>query len=169
MAQSSTFHCIDAHTGGNPVRLVYSGGPPLDGDSMLDRQQHFMAEFDWIRTSLMYEPRGHAMMSGGILYLGGGTPVQQECGVDDTVEHVLVEPVRGLGDRPLDGPTGPGLDQRLLQPVSVFQRLGRLFLHQHRLRSAGRAYRNARRILAVVAAFGSDVHLEVRERSHQLS
>jgi len=62
------FHCIDAHTCGNPVRLVYRGGPPLDGDSMLDRQQHFIAEYDWIRTALMYEPRGHAMMSGSILY-----------------------------------------------------------------------------------------------------
>jgi len=62
------FHCIDAHTCGNPVRLVYRGGPPLDGDTMLDRQQHFIAEYDWIRTALMYEPRGHAMMSGSILY-----------------------------------------------------------------------------------------------------
>jgi 4-hydroxyproline epimerase len=62
------FHCIDAHTCGNPVRLVYRGGPPLDGESMLDRQQHFIAEYDWIRTALMYEPRGHAMMSGSILY-----------------------------------------------------------------------------------------------------
>jgi len=63
-----TFSCIDAHTCGNPVRLVYRGGPELEGDSMLDRQQHFMAEYDWIRTSLMFEPRGHAMMSGSILY-----------------------------------------------------------------------------------------------------
>ena len=68
MAEKSTFHCIDAHTCGNPVRLVYHGGPELEGESMLDRQQHFMAEFDWIRTSLMFEPRGHAMMSGSILY-----------------------------------------------------------------------------------------------------
>jgi len=68
MAQPTTFHCIDAHTCGNPVRLVYSGGPELEGDSMLDRQQHFMAEYDWVRTSLMFEPRGHAMMSGSILY-----------------------------------------------------------------------------------------------------
>ncbi|MFC1689642.1 4-hydroxyproline epimerase [Pseudomonadota bacterium] len=68
MAGTHTFHCIDAHTCGNPVRLVYSGGPQLDGETMLDRQQHFIAEFDWIRTSLMYEPRGHAMMSGSILY-----------------------------------------------------------------------------------------------------
>jgi len=65
---ATRFHCIDAHTCGNPVRLVYRGGPRLDGDSMLDRQQHFIAEYDWIRTALMYEPRGHAMMSGSILY-----------------------------------------------------------------------------------------------------
>lgn len=64
----TTFHCIDAHTCGNPVRLVYHGGPDLDGETMLDRRQHFIAEYDWIRTSLMFEPRGHAMMSGGILY-----------------------------------------------------------------------------------------------------
>jgi 4-hydroxyproline epimerase len=62
------FHCIDAHTCGNPVRLVYRGAPELVGDSMLDRQQHFIAEYDWIRTALMFEPRGHAMMSGSILY-----------------------------------------------------------------------------------------------------
>jgi len=68
MVKKTTFHCIDSHTCGNPVRLVYSGGPELDGDTMLDKQQHFMAEFDWIRTSLMFEPRGHAMMSGSILY-----------------------------------------------------------------------------------------------------
>ena len=66
--QPATFHCIDAHTCGNPVRLVYRGAPTLEGATMLDRQQHFMREYDWIRTALMYEPRGHAMMSGGFLY-----------------------------------------------------------------------------------------------------
>jgi 4-hydroxyproline epimerase len=35
---------------------------------MAERRQHFMREFDWIRTALMFEPRGHAMMSGSILY-----------------------------------------------------------------------------------------------------
>jgi 4-hydroxyproline epimerase len=50
------------------VRLVYRGAPPLEGETMLDKQQHFLAEYDWIRTALMYEPRGHAMMSGGMLY-----------------------------------------------------------------------------------------------------
>lgn len=62
------FHCIDAHTCGNPVRLVAAGGPKLEGDSMAERRQHFLREFDWVRTALMFEPRGHAMMSGSILY-----------------------------------------------------------------------------------------------------
>jgi len=62
------FLCIDAHTCGNPVRLVAEGGPQLEGDSMSERRQHFLRDFDWIRTALMFEPRGHAMMSGSILY-----------------------------------------------------------------------------------------------------
>ncbi len=64
----STFECIDAHTCGNPVRLVRKGGPPLVGNSMSERRQHFLHEFDWIRKGLMFEPRGHDMMSGSILY-----------------------------------------------------------------------------------------------------
>ncbi len=63
-----TFSCIDAHTCGNPVRVVQSGGPTLAGKNMSERRQHFLAEFDWIRTGLMFEPRGHDMMSGSILY-----------------------------------------------------------------------------------------------------
>jgi len=63
-----TFHCIDAHTCGNPVRLVRSGGPVLQGSSMSEKRQHFLKEFDWIRKGLMFEPRGHDMMSGSILY-----------------------------------------------------------------------------------------------------
>jgi 4-hydroxyproline epimerase len=64
----STFHCIDAHTCGNPVRLVTSGAPPLSGINMSEKRQHFLNEFDWIRKGLMFEPRGHDMMSGSILY-----------------------------------------------------------------------------------------------------
>lgn len=63
-----TFHCIDGHTAGNPVRLVIEGKPELNGGSMSERRQDFMARYDWIRTGLCFEPRGHDMMSGGFLY-----------------------------------------------------------------------------------------------------
>jgi 4-hydroxyproline epimerase len=63
-----TFFCIDAHTCGNPVRVVAGGGPLLEGNSMMERRLHFLREFDWIRKGLMFEPRGHDMMSGSILY-----------------------------------------------------------------------------------------------------
>jgi 4-hydroxyproline epimerase len=63
-----TFFCIDAHTCGNPVRVVAGGGPPLDGATMSEKRQDFLARYDWIRTGLMFEPRGHDLMSGTILY-----------------------------------------------------------------------------------------------------
>ncbi len=65
---SKTFFCIDAHTCGNPVRLVAGGGPHLLGADMSEKRQHFLREYDWIRQGLMFEPRGHDMMSGSILY-----------------------------------------------------------------------------------------------------
>ena len=64
----SVFFCIDGHTAGNPVRLVAGGAPLLTGTSMSERRQDFLARFDWIRLGLMFEPRGHDMMSGGFLY-----------------------------------------------------------------------------------------------------
>jgi 4-hydroxyproline epimerase len=48
--------------------LVAGGGPTLQGNNMSEKRQHFLKEFDWIRQGLMFEPRGHDMMSGSILY-----------------------------------------------------------------------------------------------------
>lgn len=62
------YRCIDGHTCGNPVRLVTSGAPVLEGATMMEKRQHFLKEYDWIRTGLMFEPRGHDMMSGAFLY-----------------------------------------------------------------------------------------------------
>ncbi|GAA3553281.1 4-hydroxyproline epimerase [Snuella lapsa] len=64
----STFVCIDAHTCGNPVRVIKEGGPELVGENMSEKRQHFLKDYDWIRKGLMFEPRGHDMMSGSILY-----------------------------------------------------------------------------------------------------
>ena len=63
-----TFFCVDAHTCGNPVRVVAGGGPNLIGATMSEKRQHFLKEYDWIRKGLMFEPRGHDMMSGSILF-----------------------------------------------------------------------------------------------------
>ena len=63
-----TFACIDGHTAGNPVRLVTGGAPRLEGTTIAERRQDFIARYDWIRTGLMFEPRGHDIMSGGFLY-----------------------------------------------------------------------------------------------------
>jgi 4-hydroxyproline epimerase len=76
MARHS-FFCIDGHTCGNPVRVVAGGGPQLQGATMLERRAHFIAEYDWIRTGLMFEPRGHDIMSGSILY----PPTREDCDV----------------------------------------------------------------------------------------
>ena len=63
-----TFSCIDAHTCGNPVRLVTSNHPDLLGNTMSEKRQDFLQNYDWIRQGLMFEPRGHDMMSGAFLY-----------------------------------------------------------------------------------------------------
>lgn len=62
------FDCIDGHTCGNPVRLVANGAPELKGQSMIEKRAYFQQHYDWMRRGLMFEPRGHDMMSGSMLY-----------------------------------------------------------------------------------------------------
>lgn len=117
------FSCIDGHTCGNPVRLVIGGAPPLKGATMSERRQDFVARFDWIRRSLMFEPRGHDAMSGAILY----PPLREDCdaailyievtgclpmcghgtigSVTFAIEHGLITP-REEGLVALDAPAG---------------------------------------------------------------
>ena len=118
-----TFFCIDGHTCGNPVRLVSGGAPALEGNSMIERRAHFERDFDWVRTALMFEPRGHDVMSGTILY----PPTRPDCDiailfievsgclamcghgtigtVTFMIEHGLVKP-RTPGELRLDTPAG---------------------------------------------------------------
>jgi 4-hydroxyproline epimerase len=122
MAQH-TFSCLDGHTCGNPVRLVTGGGPLLKGATMSERRLDFLANHDWIRKALMFEPRGHDVMSGSILYpptradcdigilfieVSGCLPM---CGhgtigtVTMAVENGLVTPAKA-GELALDAPAG---------------------------------------------------------------
>jgi 4-hydroxyproline epimerase len=118
-----TFFCIDGHTCGNPVRVVTGGAPALVGANMIEKRAHFEREFDWVRTSLMFEPRGHDVMSGSILY----PPTRADCDVallfievsgclamcghgtigtvTSIIEHGLVQP-REPGVLRLDTPAG---------------------------------------------------------------
>jgi 4-hydroxyproline epimerase len=72
-----TFSCLDGHTCGNPVRLVSGGAPLLKGATMSERRLDFLAHHDWIRKALMFEPRGHDVMSGSMLY----PPTRADCDV----------------------------------------------------------------------------------------
>jgi len=74
---SNTYLCIDGHTCGCPVRVVAGGGPQLQGATMSERRQYFLKHYDWVRTALMFEPRGHDIMSGSILY----PPTREDCDV----------------------------------------------------------------------------------------
>ena len=139
--KNHTFQCIDGHACGNPVRVVTGGAPHLDGATMLEKRAHFLAEFDWIRTGLMLEPRGHDQMSGSILY----SPTRKDCDVailfietsgclpmcghgtigtvTIAIEHGLVQP-RTPGEIRLDTPAGV--------VVARYQQVGR-FVEEVRL------------------------------------
>lgn len=58
---------IDMHTGGEPLRVIIDGFPELKGNSVLEYRQYCKNNFDYLRTALMLEPRGHADMYGCIL------------------------------------------------------------------------------------------------------
>ncbi|UGY94829.1 proline racemase family protein [Streptomyces gobiensis] len=67
MRTSRVFHAVDSHTEGMPTRVITGGVGALPGATMAERRLHVMKELDELRTLLMYEPRGHAAMSGAIL------------------------------------------------------------------------------------------------------
>jgi trans-L-3-hydroxyproline dehydratase len=58
---------IDAHTAGEPFRVIVSGYPELEGDTVLARRRFALENFDALRTTLMWEPRGHADMYGCVI------------------------------------------------------------------------------------------------------
>jgi trans-L-3-hydroxyproline dehydratase len=58
---------IDAHTGGEPFRVITGGFPDLPGDSILARRRYTKEHLDQLRTAVMFEPRGHADMYGCIV------------------------------------------------------------------------------------------------------
>ncbi|MFS0861251.1 proline racemase family protein [Fredinandcohnia sp. 179-A 10B2 NHS] len=124
MKTSKLFKTIDTHTGGNPTRTVVSGLPNLKGKTMSEKMLEMKNEHDWIRKFLMYEPRGHDVMSGalmvdpchpdadiGVIYIetGGYLPM---CGHDTIgfctalVEAGLISVIEPVTKLNLDTPAG---------------------------------------------------------------
>jgi len=66
---------IDSHTGGEPTRLVVSGGPDLGNGSLSDRLERFRQQHDAFRSAVVNEPRGSDVMVGGLLC----DPVDRSC------------------------------------------------------------------------------------------
>ena len=67
MDVSKALCVVDAHTAGEPLRLVVAGIPLIKGNTMADKQQYFVDHFDRYRKGILYEPRGHNDMFGAVL------------------------------------------------------------------------------------------------------
>src|SRR5919106_929078 len=64
---SGTVRVIDSHTGGEPTRVVVEGAPDLGDGDMASRRERLRASHDWLRASLVTEPRGSECMVGAVL------------------------------------------------------------------------------------------------------
>ena len=58
---------IDMHTGGEPLRVIVDGLPRIEGRTVLEKRRYFREHYDYLRTGLMWEPRGHADMYGAVV------------------------------------------------------------------------------------------------------
>lgn len=105
-----TYQCIDGHTCGNPVRLVAGGAPILKGATMSERRLDFLARFDWIRHALMFEPRGHDVMSGSFLY----PPLRDDC--DTAILFIEVSGCLPMCGHGTIGTVTMGLENGLITP-----------------------------------------------------
>lgn len=118
------FRVLDAHTEGEPARIILSGIPTVEGATMMEKKQFFMEHYDYIRTSLCFEPRGHRDMlcaalvepvhkeaDFGVLFLESGGVVNM-CGhgaiatAVAVVEAGLVEMTEPVTHVSFDAPAG---------------------------------------------------------------
>jgi proline racemase len=116
--------CVDAHTAGEPVRVVTSGFPTAHGKTMLERRKYVLEHLDYDRKLIMREPRGHNEMYGailtppatedgdiGVLFIengGMGTMCGHgTIGVSKVVFEVgIIEPKEGVNELKIDAPAG---------------------------------------------------------------
>jgi proline racemase len=165
---------IDAHTAGEPLRLIVDGFPEIQGRTMLERREWVREHCDHLRTSVMLEPRGHTDMYGAILTQpehpdsdAGVLFMHNEgystmCGhgviavVTIALERGLLMPRAGRDEILLDTPAGPVrarahtglLDGRTRVSSVAFRNVPSFVLH------AGLGVRIAERHVPADVAFG---------------
>jgi trans-L-3-hydroxyproline dehydratase len=66
-ADGPTIETVEMHTGGEPVRIVVAGYPPIEGATILEKRRHVREKLDHLRKLLIFEPRGHYDMYGVLL------------------------------------------------------------------------------------------------------
>ena len=63
----ASFLAVDTHTVGEFTRIVVSGFPKLEGNTMIERKNYLAEHYDHFRQALMFEPRGHHDMFGAVV------------------------------------------------------------------------------------------------------
>ena len=117
------FQTIDAHTAGEPLRLVTSGWPAPEGRTMLERRAWARRNQDHLRRALMFEPRGHADMYGALLTeperpdSHAGVLFMHNEGFSTMCGHGIIAVVTIALERGLIAPGGDGLDVVLDAPA----------------------------------------------------
>ena len=116
---------IDAHTAGEPLRLIVEGFPRVEGKTILEKREWVRENLDHLRRALMLEPRGHADMYGallteperpdsdaGVLFMHN-EGYSTMCGhgviavITIALERRLLVPREGRDEIVLDSPAGP--------------------------------------------------------------
>ena len=82
-------HTIDSHTGGEPTRVVVSGGPDLGSGPLAERARIFREEFDSFRSAVVCEPRGSDVLVGALL--------EKPCDLSNTAAVLFFNNVGMLG------------------------------------------------------------------------
>ncbi|ALV63057.1 4-hydroxyproline epimerase [Thermococcus sp. 2319x1] len=66
MFAANVFHVVDTHTEGEPTRIVFSG-VNVKGKDIIEKREYFKEHYDWVRTALLHEPRGHGDQFGAVI------------------------------------------------------------------------------------------------------
>jgi proline racemase len=162
---------IDAHTAGEPLRLIVHGFPHVEGATMLERREWLRDRHDHLRTALMLEPRGHADMYGALLTepeqadSDAGVLFMHNEGYSTMCGHGIIAVVTIALERGLIVPRTAPNEIRLDTPAGTITARARTFDEQGRTRVESVSFTNVPSFIlqgAVPVRFETrNVHVDV--------